>query len=151
MNKSSRRCNKESWLTCLGSYPSFPTLESMKATLYRNPLDRGDEKDICRLLIQTPTSKEPKALPDTTGHSSPTPKSCWDSIWLNSSQIPISIRLPRIGDCRKGINTRWRETNNLLKSPQGASEMAQRVRAPTALPKVMSSNPTNHMVAHNHP
>ncbi len=31
-----------------------------------------------------------------------------------------------------------------------ASEMVQRVRALTALPKVLSSNPSNHMVAHNH-
>ena len=33
----------------------------------------------------------------------------------------------------------------------GAGEMAQRLRALTALPKVLSSNPSNHMVAHNHP
>jgi hypothetical protein len=32
----------------------------------------------------------------------------------------------------------------------GAGEMAQRVRALTALPEVLSSNPSNHMVAHNH-
>ncbi|WP_290100695.1 hypothetical protein [Turicimonas muris] len=32
-----------------------------------------------------------------------------------------------------------------------AGKMAQWVRAPTALPKVRSSNPSNHMVAHNHP
>jgi hypothetical protein len=32
-----------------------------------------------------------------------------------------------------------------------AGEMAQWLRAPTALPKVSSSNPSNHMVAHNHP
>jgi hypothetical protein len=32
----------------------------------------------------------------------------------------------------------------------GAGEMAQRLRALTALPKVLSSNPSNHMVAHNH-
>jgi hypothetical protein len=32
----------------------------------------------------------------------------------------------------------------------GAGEMAQRLRALTALPEVMSSNPSNHMVAHNH-
>jgi hypothetical protein len=32
----------------------------------------------------------------------------------------------------------------------GAGEMAQQVRAPTALQKVLSSNPSNHMVAHNH-
>jgi hypothetical protein len=30
-------------------------------------------------------------------------------------------------------------------------EMAQRLRALTALLKVLSSNPSNHMVAHNHP
>jgi hypothetical protein len=34
---------------------------------------------------------------------------------------------------------------------ENAGEMAQRLRAPTALPKVLSSNPSNHMVAHNHP
>jgi hypothetical protein len=32
-----------------------------------------------------------------------------------------------------------------------AGEMAQWVRAPTALPKVVSSISSNHMVAHNHP
>jgi hypothetical protein len=40
---------------------------------------------------------------------------------------------------------------NKKKNKQGTGEMAQRVRALTALPKVMSSNPSNHMVAHNHP
>jgi hypothetical protein len=29
--------------------------------------------------------------------------------------------------------------------------MAQQLRALTALPKVLSSNPSNHMVAHNYP
>jgi hypothetical protein len=29
--------------------------------------------------------------------------------------------------------------------------MAQQERALTALPKVLNSNPSNHMVAHNHP
>jgi hypothetical protein len=37
------------------------------------------------------------------------------------------------------------------KGPTRAGEMAQRFRAPTALPKVLSSNPSNHMVAYNHP
>jgi hypothetical protein len=32
-----------------------------------------------------------------------------------------------------------------------AGEMAQQVRALTAFLKVLSSNPSNHMVAHNHP
>jgi hypothetical protein len=34
---------------------------------------------------------------------------------------------------------------------EGAGEMAQRLRALTALPKVLSSNPSNHMMARNHP
>jgi hypothetical protein len=33
---------------------------------------------------------------------------------------------------------------------RGAGEMAQRLRALIALPKVLSSNPSNHMVVHNH-
>jgi hypothetical protein len=33
----------------------------------------------------------------------------------------------------------------------GTGEMAQWIRALTALLKVLSSNPSNHMVAHNHP
>jgi hypothetical protein len=38
----------------------------------------------------------------------------------------------------------------LHKSHVGTGEMAQWLRALTALPKVLSSNPSNHMVAHNH-
>jgi hypothetical protein len=30
-----------------------------------------------------------------------------------------------------------------------AGEMAQQLRVPTALPEVLSSNPSTHMVAHN--
>ena len=33
----------------------------------------------------------------------------------------------------------------------GAGEMAQQLKALTAFPKVLSSIPSNHMVAHNHP
>jgi hypothetical protein len=33
----------------------------------------------------------------------------------------------------------------------GAGEMAQWLRALTALPEVLSSNPSNHMVTHYHP
>jgi hypothetical protein len=38
-----------------------------------------------------------------------------------------------------------------LKNKEGAGKMAQRVRALTALPKVLSSNPSNYIVAYNHP
>jgi hypothetical protein len=37
------------------------------------------------------------------------------------------------------------------KSHCRAGEMAQWLRALTVLLKVLSSNPSNHMVAHNHP
>jgi hypothetical protein len=39
----------------------------------------------------------------------------------------------------------------LKKKKNWAGKMAQQVRALTALPKVLSSIPSNHMVAHNHP
>jgi hypothetical protein len=38
-----------------------------------------------------------------------------------------------------------------VKNREKAGEMAQRLRALTTLPKAPSSNPSNHMVAHNHP
>jgi hypothetical protein len=38
----------------------------------------------------------------------------------------------------------------LIKKGAGPGEMAQRLRALTALPEVLSSIPSNHMVAHNH-
>jgi hypothetical protein len=45
----------------------------------------------------------------------------------------------------------WKSNSGLCKNSLfGAGEMAQGLRAPTALPKVLSSNPSNHMVAHNH-
>jgi hypothetical protein len=41
--------------------------------------------------------------------------------------------------------------SGIRKYSMGAGEMAQWLRALTALPKFPSSNPSNHMVAHNHP
>jgi hypothetical protein len=42
-------------------------------------------------------------------------------------------------------------TYHTLKNYRRAGEMAHQLRALAALPKVLSSNPSNHMVAHNHP
>jgi hypothetical protein len=42
------------------------------------------------------------------------------------------------------------EKPSFKKQKQGAGEMAQWLRALTDLLKVPSSNPSNHMVAHNH-
>jgi hypothetical protein len=38
----------------------------------------------------------------------------------------------------------------ILKATHWAGEMAQQLRALTALPEVLSSNSSNHMVVHNH-
>jgi hypothetical protein len=54
----------------------------------------------------------------------------------------------------KGCSSHWyriRLSSATYITGAGAGEMAQRLRAPTVLPKVRSSNPSNHMVAHNHP
>jgi hypothetical protein len=51
-----------------------------------------------------------------------------------------------------GLEGRLKCLSTLIKSRfWGAGEMAQRLRALTALPEVLSSNPSNHMVTHNHP
>jgi hypothetical protein len=39
----------------------------------------------------------------------------------------------------------------IIRVKNWAGEMDQRLRALTALPKVLSSNLSDHMVAHNHP
>jgi hypothetical protein len=39
----------------------------------------------------------------------------------------------------------------LKKKKEEGGKMAQQVRVLTALPNVLSSNPSNHIVAHNHP
>jgi hypothetical protein len=42
--------------------------------------------------------------------------------------------------------------NKIFKKKKSrAGDMAQQLRALTALPKVLGSNPSNHMVGHNHP
>jgi hypothetical protein len=48
------------------------------------------------------------------------------------------------------LSPRPREIKSLKKRQICAGEMAQWLRAPTALLKVLSSNSSNHMVAHNH-
>jgi hypothetical protein len=42
------------------------------------------------------------------------------------------------------------KTPNKQENQPQAGEMAQQLRALTVLPKVLSSNPSKHMVAHNH-
>jgi hypothetical protein len=48
-------------------------------------------------------------------------------------------------------HTLLKKKKNFKKEQGWAGEMAHLLRALTTLPKVLSSNPSNHMVAHNHP
>jgi hypothetical protein len=50
----------------------------------------------------------------------------------------------------KVISTSEDTYNRIEKAELWAGEMAQQLRALTALPEVQSSIPSNHMVAHNH-
>jgi hypothetical protein len=56
------------------------------------------------------------------------------------SEIEIGMIEELSGKSTRDIEEEWR-----------AGEMAQRERALTVLLKVLRSNPSNHMVAHNHP
>jgi hypothetical protein len=56
--------------------------------------------------------------------------------------------LPYISETLNSIHF---TTDRQIQDKTRAGEMAKRVRALTALLKVLSSNPRNHMVAHNHP
>ena len=48
------------------------------------------------------------------------------------------------------LSTIYKHCEQKKKVIYGAGEIAQRLRALTALPEVLSSIPSNHMVAHNH-
>ena len=67
------------------------------------------------------------------------------------SRLPQNVLWPPQGLC--DVRIHWcTQIDNVIKSKnKGDGEMAQWVRALTALPKDLSSNPSNHMVAHNHP
>jgi hypothetical protein len=58
------------------------------------------------------------------------------SLWSSPSSVGLDFSKPTLFRALKCFN--W------------AGEMAQRLRAPTALPEVLTSVPSNHTVAHNH-
>ena len=66
-------------------------------------------------------------------------------------QAHTNISLKKILMCAESFKENNSVTNHMLKSIDGAGEIGQWLRVLTALPKVPSSNPSNHMVAHNHP
>ena len=66
----------------------------------------------------------------------------------SSEQPPVLCA----GELRTGLSgTQGSHGTVDSKKLSRAGEMAQWLRALTALLKVLSSNPSNHMVAHNHP
>ena len=59
---------------------------------------------------------------------------------------------PSLTGRSENIQSKWKSVGRLIRNMgMGAGEMAQRLRALTVLLKVRSSNPSNHMLAHNHP
>jgi hypothetical protein len=56
---------------------------------------------------------------------------------------------PKLNTYLYTIKVSNQKTKNNPK-PEKAREMTQQLRIMTALPKVLSSIPSNHMVAHNH-
>ena len=58
--------------------------------------------------------------------------------------------MPEVIDQTAGTTTSKALNFKNLRNLFRAGEMAQQLRALTVLPKVLSSIPSNHMVAHNH-
>ena len=68
----------------------------------------------------------------------------WPKNWTQIKNITATTVLPK--HCKQKITI---SQQRIIRGMAG--EMAQHLRALTALQKVVSSNPSNHMVAHNHP
>jgi hypothetical protein len=67
------------------------------------------------------------------------------TIFINILFIPAQEKKKK-----REIKREMNQPNKPLRIILRAGEMAQRLRALTALPEVLSSIPSNHMVAHNH-
>ena len=100
---------------------------------WQGPGFRPEESEVChRGLACVGSVPKPQAAShqkkQTASHQSP-------------AQMTASRRYWSAATGKPGVNT----------SNPGAGQMAQPLRALTALSKVLSSNPSNHMVAYNHP
>ena len=67
---------------------------------------------------------------------------------INLGHTEFQVRLSHRK--RPGLGGKKREREKKKKGRKGAGEMAQWLRALSTLPEVLSSIPSNHMVAHNH-
>jgi hypothetical protein len=73
---------------------------------------------------------------------------------LPSKYSPSEIGTHRENNILQWIFLAYKQGKKILKTYikkiSGAGEMAQQLRAPTALPAVLSPIASNHMVVHNH-
>jgi hypothetical protein len=65
-------------------------------------------------------------------------------------KITVSILQESINEKKKNHLRERKKSFSFLIYKTWAGEIAQWLRALTALPEILSSNPSNHMVAHNH-
>jgi hypothetical protein len=72
-------------------------------------------------------------------------------ICLIETSLHLSLFQENTPSCVCPSKAQFNETDFLKKPKVGAGEMAQWLRALTALQDVLSSIPSNHMVAHNDP
>jgi hypothetical protein len=87
----------------------------------------------CAKLIQNPN---PNSSPNPNLNSNPNPNQKPKAQLTRPERVKVESSSYALYHCIK-LSTR-------------AGEMAQRLRALTALSKVLSSIPSNHMVVHNH-
>jgi hypothetical protein len=69
---------------------------------------------------------------------------------LHSFMLPHFQFLKKSFRLLSGHKGKVRKTESMQREYQGAGEMAQWLRTLTALPEVLSSIPSYHMVVHNH-
>jgi hypothetical protein len=129
------------------SEPNSPNIASPGYTITQEKQDfdlksllmmmiEGFKKDINNSLkeIQENTGKQPEAPKEETQKSF---KELQENAIKQAKEVNKTIQ-----DLKMELET--------IKKSQGAGEMAQQLRVPTTLPEVLSSIPSNHMVAHNH-
>jgi hypothetical protein len=78
------------------------------------------------------------------------------STWEAEASRSLSLRSTWSTECglgQPGLHREtlsWKNQKEDKEQGEGTGEMAQQLKALTALPEALSSSPSNHMVAHNH-
>jgi hypothetical protein len=103
-----------------------------------------------RVELQVSRRTDPHAFPDRFSACSPDwPRT--PSFNCASLELRLKAWATTPGHAERALLSHLSYPSLLVKeSKSGAREMAQRLGTLTALPEVLSSIPSNHMVAHNH-